>query len=152
MTKCKEIPDCDGRFSLLSGCDEKLCAQMREFFGKEQRLDINEFRKYKIVVDLDGNTYSGRLLYLLGQEVAVYRASAINDLASLLIKPWVHYVPLRLDMSDLQVKIRWGKNNDQQLRKIAKRGYERYKQLFTYDKLKCYAIHLLLEYKKLWRD
>ena len=34
------------------------------------------------------------------------------------LKPWVHYVPVKADLSDLIEKIRWAKNNDDKAKKI----------------------------------
>lgn len=36
--------------------------------------------------------------------------------------PWVHYVPVRNDLSDLIEKIRWAKTHDEEARKIAEEG------------------------------
>jgi|EP01043_Picozoa_sp_COSAG02_P046095 protein glucosyltransferase len=42
------------------------------------------------------------------------------------LKPWVHYIPLRDDMVDAELKIRWAMDprNEAAVRKIARSGFE----------------------------
>jgi protein glucosyltransferase len=38
------------------------------------------------------------------------------------IKPWVHYVPVKADFSDLFEKIDWLRKNDEEAQRIVKRA------------------------------
>lgn len=68
--------------------------------------------KYKILLDIDGASYSERFPKLLQRQSAVFRAKAFEDIGTILMTPWEHYVPIEMDMSDLKEKLSWAKNND----------------------------------------
>jgi len=38
------------------------------------------------------------------------------------LKPWVHYVPVAADLSDLMARVEWLRANDQQARDIGQAG------------------------------
>ena len=38
------------------------------------------------------------------------------------LQPWVHFIPYKLDLSDLLDKIEWARKNDEAARKIAQQG------------------------------
>jgi len=47
-----------------------------------------------------------------------------------LLSPWIHYVPLKSDLSDVREKLEWVSKHDEAARKIAERG-----TLFIHDLL-----------------
>ena len=49
--------------------------------------------------------------------------------------PWVHYVPVKNDLSDLIETINWLKNNDEKARIIAYNGRSLYRKLYTMDNM-----------------
>ena len=67
------------------------------------------------------------------------------------LQPWVHYVPVNEDLSDLEEKISWAKENDEEARAIAEAGYDFIVRNLTYDDVKEYWRELLSEYSKLLR-
>uniref|UniRef100_W5MHY0 Protein O-glucosyltransferase 1 n=1 Tax=Lepisosteus oculatus TaxID=7918 RepID=W5MHY0_LEPOC len=65
------------------------------------------------------------------------------------LKPWVHYIPVKQDLSDVRELLQFVKENDDIAQEIAKRG-----QLFVLDNLRmedvtCYWEKLLTEYADL---
>ncbi|MGH0131677.1 UNVERIFIED_CONTAM: hypothetical protein FKN15_032752 [Acipenser sinensis] len=65
------------------------------------------------------------------------------------LKPWVHYIPVKQDLSDLRELLQFVKENDNIAQEIAKRGHQ-----FIFDHLRvedvtCYWERLLTEYSKL---
>ena len=50
--------------------------------------------------------------------------ATFTDIGSVIAKPWVHYIPAKIDSSDLQEKINWARENDEELQKISKNGVE----------------------------
>lgn len=67
------------------------------------------------------------------------------------MKAWEHFVPVKMDLSDLQEKIEWARSNDQKLKEIAKKGRERSIKIHNYQAYKCYIWHLLKKYEELLR-
>jgi len=49
--------------------------------------------------------------------------------------PWVHYVPVKQDLSDLLSNIKWLRDNDDKAYEIAQNGKALYKILFGIDNL-----------------
>lgn len=65
---------------------------------------IEEHGEYKYLIDIEGKGYSGRLKYLLLLESVVFicdRSNTSKDYFFKYFEPWVHYVPVKNDMSDL---------------------------------------------------
>ena len=78
--------------------------------------------KYKIILDIDGNTYSGRFPALLSYSSVIFKIHAFEDVATIFARAWEHYVPVGLDLQDFQDKMDWVKRNDREARRIAERG------------------------------
>jgi len=69
-------------------------------------------RKYKYLLDIGGNGYSGRLKFLLfsNRPVFIVERNYIEYWHNQLI-PYVHYIPVREDLSDLLIQIIWAEAN-----------------------------------------
>lgn len=65
------------------------------------------------------------------------------------LKPWVHYIPVRQDLSDARELIEFAQENDSVVREIARRGREFIKQHLRMDDIYCYWRELVIEYTKL---
>ena len=59
----------------------------------------------KIVIDIDGNSHSDKFSSALATGSAVIKISFFLDLNLVVAKPWVHYVPVNFDLSDLRERI-----------------------------------------------
>jgi hypothetical protein len=82
-----------------------------------------EFARFRYLVDIDGNTNSWGLLAKLAMGSCIlkvqstYRQWYYRDL-----RPWEHYIPVRADLSDLEEKVLWCRENDDDARQIAEAG------------------------------
>ena len=91
---------------------------------------------YKYVLDIAGNGYSGRLSYLLFSNRPLLFVE--RDHVQYFVKdlePYVHYVPVKRDLSDLIHQIQWMKNNEEKCKEIARNAQDFAKENFEYDKL-----------------
>ena len=84
------------------------------------------FQQYKYQIDIDGNTTSwpGLFMKLLTGSV-VLKVPPRDDLQQWScdrLRPWIHFVPLASDMSDLPEKVRWLRENDVAAQKIGEAG------------------------------
>ena len=66
----------------------------------------------KIIIDIDGSTYSRRFPHLLASGSAVFKIAEFLDIGFVPAKPWVHYVPVKMDLSDFEERLKWAKEND----------------------------------------
>lgn len=87
---------------------------------KKQHLDV----KYLPVLDGHMCTYPGYQWRLLSNSVAFKQESEEEQWFYSALKPFVHYVPIKNDMSDLEAKVQWAKIHDSETRAIAKNGRE----------------------------
>lgn len=67
------------------------------------------------MIDIDGASYSERFMKLLKMGAAVFKISAFDDIGVVAVRPWVHYVPLKMDLSDLAEKLEWARTHDAEL-------------------------------------
>jgi hypothetical protein len=57
--------------------------------------------QYRMVLDIDGNGWSSRLLTLFAHGALVFRAAVQSSFLDGYIRPYEHYIPVRMDFSDL---------------------------------------------------
>jgi hypothetical protein len=108
-----------------------------------------ELAKYKYHIDLGGGggtTWTGTLqkvrshcsgIYLLDPNylthsrptfqlampgLLFHHVTSTKDYLHDYMKAWVHYVPVREDLRDLERRLQWAKDNPQKARKIAQQG------------------------------
>ena len=88
--------------------------------------------KYKAIIIIEGNDVASSLKWALySRSVVMMREPTKTSFAmEELLVPWVHYVPLRSDFSDVREKMQWVITHDEEARKIAERA-----TLFIHDLL-----------------
>jgi hypothetical protein len=64
--------------------------------------------------------------------------------------PYVHYIPVLPDLSDLEEKVEWAIDNDEAARKIQAAGRLMAERVMTDDQNDCYFSAVLLEWARLW--
>jgi hypothetical protein len=64
--------------------------------------------------------------------------------------PWVHYVPIQADFSDLVEKIKWLKQNDEKAKEISKNAVLFARFHFQEHEINNYLFARLQEYEKLY--
>ena len=107
------------------------------YYPNEKYLSMPELvKKYKYLIDIGGNGYSGRLKYLLFSKRPLliidrnYIEYYHNDLI-----PYKHYIPVKMDLSDLLEQVEWMRNNYEKSLEIANNAFEFAINNFTMDKL-----------------
>lgn len=108
-------------------------------------MDYSEQMKYKYVIHLSGNNnyvaYGRMYIELLSHFVILWVDDNNKGNHYTLtwyqqhMKPWVHYVPIKNDLSDLQENITWCIKNDKKAKKIADNAYNFGKKIFTREKM-----------------
>ena len=85
-------------------------------------LTLEEMLKYKYQVSIPGNDKDSSLNWKLASNSVVLMAKPTIEswLMEGLLQPYIHYVPLKDDYSDLEEIINWCKNNDNKCQEIVK--------------------------------
>ena len=127
-------------------------AEERSALGKHLGVDADkhlgevEFGRYKYHLDLGGGggtTWSGVIPKLSMPGVLFHHETIMKDSYFDSLLPWVHYVPIREDASDLEEKLAWAEHHPHQTRQISLnadawvRNFRRAKNLLrhNYEKL-----------------
>lgn len=82
-------------------------------------------KRYSILIDVEGYGYSGRLKYLLfSRRPLLIVERPHKEWFFEHLTPWVHYIPVQRDLSDLIVRVKWVKENYSRALNIAKSAAE----------------------------
>ena len=123
-----KISDCVWRGSLtgvLSKYDRRyFCNLWQDKYDVaiSTELSIEDLLKYKYQISIPGNDKASDLNWKLASNSVVLMAKPKIEswLMEGLLKPYIHYIPLKNDYSDLETIIEWCKNNDNKCQEITK--------------------------------
>jgi hypothetical protein len=79
-----------------------------------------EFLKYKYMIDIDGevNAWSGLWWKLFSNSVVFKVESHYEQWYYNELKEWVHYIPVKGDLSDLEERYKWAVEHDEECNQI----------------------------------
>ncbi|KAI5479113.1 capsular associated protein, glycosyltransferase family 90 protein [Pseudohyphozyma bogoriensis] len=140
--------------------EDGTCDKMYETFGGyEKRLSFDRASLYKYVLDVDGNSWSGRFRRLMMSNAAVVKATIFPEFWTDWAIPWLHFIPMQVDYSDMwdiMAFFRGGLNgegaHDTLGKEIADAGKEWVRLCYRWPDLEAYQYRLMLEYGRLWND
>ena len=89
--------------------------------GNGKYVSIPDHCNYKYLIDLQGAGYSGRVKYLLHSgRPLFYQERQWNEYWFFSMKPFVHYIPFKEDLSDFYEQFEWALNNEEKCQEIAR--------------------------------
>ena len=132
--KCHMIPRCS--LVLKTANSTKINAKLTGRTHFMDRQGINgipifgesmsqtELLEYKAIIMLEGNDIASGLKWTLysNSVVIMQHPRMTSWLMEELLEPWVHYIPLKDDLSDVEEKMQWVLDHDQRAEQIARRG------------------------------
>ncbi|GAA5833820.1 hypothetical protein JCM11251_005974 [Rhodosporidiobolus azoricus] len=138
-------------------CEEDLCQYLRETMKFVEKSSLESMADHRYVMDVDGNAYSARFrTHLLGNQLP-FKATIYEEWYTSRIQPWVHYIPVRMDYSDLYNLLsffdgdltpeRKG-HHDKLAEEIAHAGKEWAETHWREVDMQAYVFRLLLEYAR----
>ncbi|KAF8631386.1 hypothetical protein AX15_002417 [Amanita polypyramis BW_CC] len=85
------------------GCEPDYCKYLTTQFAFSPKHDSGglDAGRHKYFVDVDGHGWSSRFKRLITSNALVFKATVYPDWWLDRIQPWVHYVPIQVDYSDL---------------------------------------------------
>jgi hypothetical protein len=91
-------------------------------------------KKYSILIDIEGNGYSGRLKHLLWSHRPLLLVDRPHkEFFFEFLKEWEHYIPVKRDLSDLIEKTKWCLDNYDKALIIAENAFQFSKLYLTRD-------------------
>ena len=115
-------------------------------FGLIEQKNNVEKSKCKYIINVEGHSAAYRLNFELGLgSVVLMVESKFYLWFQFLLKPNIHYIPIKANLSDLVEKVKWCKSHDKECKKIADNAMKLYK---TYlDKEGCLDYMQILFHK-----
>ena len=103
--------------------------------------------KHKLILCIEGNDRASGLYWALTSNSAVIMPSCSTRSWYMeeLLRPWVHFIPIKNDLSDLLEKWEWSKNNPKQTEHIAINGTKFMKNFLNMQNEK-YLVKKILEW------
>jgi hypothetical protein len=138
----------DVYFSHVGQCDEGDCDAQREFFDVKDRVDQQDAWKYKYLLDIDGNAFSGRFYAFLKSRSLVYKWAIFKEWHFEWLKPWVHYIPLSLQGEEWLEAVRFfgdGTLGKREAQRLAMQGRDWANKVLRNEDLEVWFFRLLLE-------
>lgn len=139
----------DVRFSHVGQCDAKDCDDQREFFDIAPKADQDDAWQWKYLLDMDGNAFSGRYYAFLESNSAVFKQAIFREWHEEWIMPWVHYVPVSMDLEEIAEMMRYfemEQEGKRAIQKIAQDGRKWAKAVLRKEDFEVWFFRLLLEY------
>jgi len=118
--------------------------------GKSPHVPFYDFFDYKYQLCIDGTVAAYRLPYLLAGGGAVFKTESkyfehfYQDLL-----PWVHYIPVKEDLSDLIERVQWARENDDQVAEISRNARDFVMQNLLPDHVLCYYATFISNWARL---
>lgn len=132
------------------------CDEIASNYPHRERVERDEADKHKFVVDIDGNGWSARFQRLLWSGSLVFKSTVMPEWYNDRIQPWVHYVPIKLDYTDLRDAMAFfvGDDNghggrDDIAEHIGMSGREWAGTFYRYQDMVAYVFRLYLEWGRL---
>jgi len=113
-------------------------------------LEMNKMNEYKYHIYIEGNDLSSNLPWVFLNKGCLLMPKDIlfNSIFNVNLKPWVHYVPIKTDLSDVDEIMSYLIKNDNIGEKIANNGYKYIKQFTNNDLMNKIKIETIKRYCK----
>ncbi|RDW70156.1 hypothetical protein BP5796_08553 [Coleophoma crateriformis] len=142
-------------FSHVGQCDEGDCDAQKEFFTIKKTAEQQDAWKYKYLLDMDGNAFSGRFHAFLKSKSLVYKMAVFREWHEEWLKPWVHFIPLSLRGDEWVEAVRWfagETTGKKEAERIALQGRDWANRVLRNEDMEVWFFRLLLEYGRLVDD
>ncbi|KAM0791241.1 hypothetical protein ACM66B_005720 [Microbotryomycetes sp. NB124-2] len=132
------------------------CDEIQREFEWDKWMSNDEQNEYKYVIDVDGNGWSGRFHRLMSSKSLVFKSTIFPEWYADRIQPWLHYVPIAPDYSDLWAAMAFFKgdlqgrgSHDRLAKEIAYSGRQWAADYWRWEDMQVYLYRLLLEYARI---
>jgi len=119
---CLTIPKTDVKFVECYTRPDCNPTDTPELFAN--KVDVLDQLKYKALLYIDGNSSASNATWIFASGCAPVFVSIHEFWFRDLLVPWVHYIPVQWDLSDLCEKVQWIWDNDDKVRQIAENAFE----------------------------
>jgi hypothetical protein len=141
----------DARFTYLTQCEncKRIKRKFSNYFSDFLPIYNHIAFKYQILVDGNSCAYARAYWQLFSNCVILKQDSDSIQWYYRGLQPYVHYIPVKADMSNLVDQIRWARENDEQARAISQQAQGFAQNNISNMRVLQYFYLLLHEYAKL---
>ncbi|GAB1609416.1 protein O-glucosyltransferase 2-like [Argonauta hians] len=120
-------------------------------YGKlVQPISFFDFFKHKYQLNIDGTVAAYRFPYLLaGSSVVLKQDSDYYEHFYSDLTPYVHYIPVKRNLSDLLYQLKWAKEHENEVKNIAENAQNYVRNHLLPKDIICYHAILIQKYSKL---
>lgn len=138
VERCLSIPQTDVKFVDQYSRPECSPSATPQLFA--DRVDATPQLRYKALLYIDGNSSASNATWIFATgSVPVF--VSINDFwFKKFLVPWVHYVPVQWDLSDLEENLAWIWEHDDEAKKIAENALEFSRTILSCENQQKYLI------------
>ncbi|RAL62260.1 hypothetical protein DID88_004828 [Monilinia fructigena] len=139
----------------LDSATLEIAMHTKQFFDVKDAAKQQDAWKYKYLLDMDGNAFSGRFYAFLKSKSLVYKMAIFREWHEEWLKPWVHYIPLSLRGDEWVEAVRWFAGEDvgkKEAERIALQGRDWADHVLRNEDLEVWFFRLMLEYGRLVDD
>jgi hypothetical protein len=129
---------------------DAIVAEMLREWVKKDQIVKDDHPQYRHLLHVDGQTASWGLAHKINSgSVVLWIQSARNhrEFYYPLLKPWIHYIPIQPDVSDLKSIAKWIHSNQASVKQIARNAAHLADTRMRAQDLYCYVYRLLASIK-----
>ncbi|CAB9505690.1 KDEL motif-containing protein 1 [Seminavis robusta] len=115
------------------------------------RMGDEETQQNKYIMDVDGNAFTSRFPRLLKSGSVIFKSTRFREWYSERLKPYVDYIPVNYNLTDLLEKIAWVEAHPKAAEQIMQHGRFTSEKYLSKTEMKCYVYRLMLEYHTLFQ-
>ena len=144
----------DARFAMSLHYQPMIDAARNEGFISDW-VSLKDTLAYRYLMDMDGNCCAPcpRTALLLHSNSVMFKQVTANiQWFYTLLKPYVDFIPVKEDLSDILDQIEWAKGHDEECKKISANGQIVAQEALSKDRIYQYLYRLLIEYSKKQKD
>lgn len=147
ITLSKNNPEIiDAKLTNIIQTDPILASKILSISEISSYTNISDQLKYKYLIDIDGHTSSFSPWRLLSGSVTFKQETNNIQWFYPLLKPWIHYVPIKEDLSDIFEKFEYALSNDGEMKQISYNAMVFASNYLSMDNTYAYAAMVLNTY------
>jgi Glycosyl transferase family 90 len=126
-----------------------LCMEVKERYPLKPSFNSDDLKRFKYLLMLDGNSWPSRLQSFLQYNSVILYSRVFFDWYSWYLIPYKHFVPLRLDLGDLEEKLMWLEANPEKAKEIIRNAHEIIKVFNRHEQMQCHAAFAMVHFQDL---
>ena len=149
------LPLYDTQFTETVQCDGAACDDMKNEYKFGEVEPFNASFSSKLLVDIDGNSFSGRFYDFLKSNSCPLKITIFNEWHDDRLIPWVHYIPISVGREERPEAVRYlslTTDGDAIAQKVAAMGQEWHDKVLRREDAAIYLFRLFLEYARVIND